>query len=66
MAAAAVQRNKNENFNTWLSEKLVRLNKDIDLDVFVSYIEGILEDDIDDEEKLESLAGLLGDILVGE
>ncbi|XP_064652852.1 coiled-coil domain-containing protein 43-like [Lineus longissimus] len=50
-------------FRDWLSKKLVDSNPDIDLDVFVSYIEGILEDDTSKDEKIESLNELLPSVL---
>lgn len=51
-------------FDTWLSEKLLNLNQDVDLDVFVSYISGILEADTPEDEKSESLFGILGELVV--
>ena len=51
-------------FNTWLSEKLLCINRDVDLDVFVEYITGILETDISRDDKNESLEGIIGEILV--
>ena len=53
-----------ENFNTWLSEKLLSFNKDVDLDVFVEYITGILETETSRDDKSESLEGIIGEILV--
>ena len=53
-----------ENFNTWLSEKLLSFNKDVDLDVFVEYITGILETETSRDDKNESLEGIIGEILV--
>ena len=53
-----------ENFSTWLSEKLLCINKDVDLDVFVDYITGILETDTSRDDKNESLEGIIGEILV--
>ena len=51
-------------FDTWLSEKLLFINKDVDLDVFVEYIMGILETDTSRDDKNESLEGIIGEILV--
>ena len=59
MAAPTSQR-----FDTWLSNKLLQLNQDVDLDVFVSYITGILEDETSDEDKNESLSGIIAEIFV--
>jgi len=51
-------------FNTWLAEKLLFINKDIDLEVFVEYITGILETDTSRDDKNESLEGIIGEIMV--
>jgi len=51
-------------FDTWLSEKLLIINKDVDLDVFVEYIRGILETDTSRDDKNESLEAIIGEILV--
>jgi len=51
-------------FDTWLSEKLLCINKDVDIDVFVEYITGILETDTHRDEKAESIEGIIGEILV--
>jgi len=53
-----------QGFNTWLSNKLLCINKDVDLDVFVEYITGILETDSSRDDKNESLEGIVGEILV--
>jgi len=53
-------------FNAWLSEKLLCINKDVDLDVFVEYITGILETDTSRDDKNESLEGIVSEILVGD
>ena len=52
-------------FDDWLSKKLLSFNTDVDLEVFVSYIHGILDTDEDTEDKTESICGLLGEIVVG-
>lgn len=46
-------------YDVWLTETLIATSSDIDTDVFVSYIVGILEDDEPNEEKEESITGLL-------
>ena len=51
-------------FESWLSEKLLSLNSDVDLDVFVSYITGILETESSLEDKKDSLLDIIGEILV--
>uniref|UniRef100_A0A182QX40 Coiled-coil domain-containing protein 43 n=1 Tax=Anopheles farauti TaxID=69004 RepID=A0A182QX40_9DIPT len=48
-------------FNKWLSTKLQA--KEVDANVFGSYITGILEGDENDEEKVEALEGILGGII---
>ena len=53
-----------EGFETWLTEKLLSVNPDTDTDVFVSYITGILEEESPQEEKKESLADILGQVVV--
>ena len=53
-----------ETFNTWLSKKLFEINKDVDLDVFVSYITGILETEISEDDRNESLSGILSEIVM--
>lgn len=52
-------------FPVWLSAKLQALNPDIDLEVFVSYIQGVLETETDREDTIESISGLLAEVLVG-
>ena len=51
-------------FDVWLAEKLTAVNADVDLDVFVQYIRGILESDSDKEDKIEAITGILGEITV--
>jgi hypothetical protein len=51
------------NFNTWLSDKLFKLNNDVDLEVFVSYITGILETETSHEDQHESLMDIISEIL---
>merc|ERR1712071_299581 len=47
-------------FDTWLSFKLKSL--DTDDDVFGSYIKGILEGEESQDEKIEAIEGILGEI----
>jgi hypothetical protein len=51
-----------DEFDTWLIIKLRSLNTDES--VFSSYIKGILEGDETEEEKNESLEGILSEITV--
>ena len=54
-----------EDFSVYLSDKLQKINPDVDLDVFVPYLTGILEtEDIDQEEREESIQGFLAEISV--
>jgi len=53
-----------EPYDKWLEEKLLSLNPEIDTDVFVTYIKGILDEDAPDDEKKESILDLLGEMLV--
>ena len=54
-----------EDFSVYLSDKLQKINPDVDLDVFVPYLTGILEtEDIDQEEMEESIQGFLAEISV--
>ena len=53
-------------FDSWLSDKLTKLNPDVDLEVFVSYIRGILEEESSDEEKGEAIEGFLAEITVSQ
>lgn len=48
-------------FSEWLGEKLRELNTDDS--VFGSYIVGILDSDETQEEKIEALQGILGEIV---
>ncbi|ESN96354.1 hypothetical protein HELRODRAFT_163408 [Helobdella robusta] len=54
----------NNRFDAWLSEKLLSFNPDTDLDIFVSYITGILETETVEDEKINSLSELLSELLV--
>ena len=49
-------------FDSWLSQKLLKINPDTDVDVFVSYIKGILEDE--DEELKEAITEILSQVVV--
>lgn len=51
-----------DEFDTWLNTKLQSLNTDES--VFSSYIKGILEGDETEDEKNESLEGILSEITV--
>ena len=52
-------------FDVWLTNTLLAASSDIDTDVFVSYIIGILEeDDTPDDEKKEGIFGLLSSVVV--
>ncbi|KAI0207690.1 hypothetical protein LSAT2_007671 [Lamellibrachia satsuma] len=53
-------------FDGWLSKKLLQINPDVDLEVFVSYIRSIVESEDDFEEASEALNGILGEIVEGE
>ena len=59
MAAAA-----DDKFSAWLAKTLTDLNGDVDTDVFVSYISGILDTETDDEEIKESIMGILSEVTV--
>ncbi|CAH1772875.1 unnamed protein product [Owenia fusiformis] len=49
-------------FEVWLGNKLKAINEDVDLDVFVQYIAGVLDGEEDDEEKIDSMSGLLEEV----
>lgn len=51
-------------FEAWLSKKLISLNSDIDLEVYVSYIVGILESEATDDAR-DSLASILSGMIGG-
>ena len=53
-------------FDAWLSKKLQQINPEVDLEVFVSYIKGILETETSDEDLRESIEGILGEIVVSK
>ena len=57
--AASVQ-----TYDSWLTERLLQLNPDTDTDVFVSYITGILEEDVPKEEKMESMTDFISQVVV--
>ncbi|CAL1540192.1 unnamed protein product [Lymnaea stagnalis] len=50
-------------FDIWLTERLKSASADIDTDVFVSYIIGILETESTDEEREESITELLASVV---
>lgn len=60
MAAASVS------FEDWLGERLTSLNPEVDTEVFVTYITGILETETDEEDTRESILGILGEVLEEE
>ena len=51
-------------FDGWLSKRLLKINPDVDLEVFVSYIRSIVESEDDVEEATEALNGILAEIVV--
>lgn len=51
-----------KSFESWLNKKLRELNTDES--VFCSYITGILDGDESEEEKIDSLEGILSEIIV--
>lgn len=51
-------------YDEWLSNKLLSLGEDVDAEVFVTYIIGLLDTDSSSDEKRESLQELLGQIMV--
>ena len=51
-------------FDGWLSKRLLQINPDVDLEVFVSYIRSIVESEDDVEEATEALNGILAEIVV--
>ena len=53
-----------EGFTEWLTDRLLQLNPEADTDVFVSYITGILEEDVPKDERRESLVDLIGQVVV--
>ncbi|KAK3088556.1 hypothetical protein FSP39_020568 [Pinctada imbricata] len=50
-------------FESWLEQKLLTLNPDVDTDVFVMYITGILDTEESIEDKKESLEDILGEVV---
>lgn len=54
-----------DEFDKWLGKKLISLNPEVDLDVFVQYIKGILETETEEDDILESMGGIMGEILDG-
>ncbi|CAC5386043.1 unnamed protein product [Mytilus coruscus] len=49
-------------FEEWLCAKLLSLDPEIDTDVFVMYINGILETDDSSDEKKESMSEILSEV----
>ena len=60
LTMAATTLEEAPDFDTWLSFKLKSL--DTDDDVFGSYIKGILEGEESQDEKIEAIEGILGEI----
>ncbi|XP_012940724.1 coiled-coil domain-containing protein 43 [Aplysia californica] len=50
-------------YDVWLTETLTAASADIDTDVFVSYIIGILDDDTPEEDKKEGITELLSGVV---
>ncbi|XP_046350910.1 coiled-coil domain-containing protein 43-like [Haliotis rufescens] len=50
-------------YEEWLAQKLISLNPDVDGEVFVTYISGILDTDTSNEEKKESLEGIIAEVV---
>lgn len=55
---------KQQPFEEWLCAKLLSLDPEIDTDVFVMYINGILETDDSSEEKKDSMSEILAEVFV--
>ena len=53
-----------DEFDSWLSQKLQKINPDVDLEVFVQYLRGILETDTSRDDKIDSILGLIEEITV--
>ena len=53
---------KQQPFEEWLCAKLLSLDPEIDTDVFVMYINGILETDDSSEEKKDSMSEILAEV----
>jgi hypothetical protein len=49
-------------FENWLKTRLKELK--IDVGVYLSYINGVLEDSIDDDEKRETLTDIISSLIV--
>ena len=49
-------------FENWLKTRLKELK--IDVGVYLSYITGVLEDSIDDDEKRETLTDIISSLIV--
>lgn len=59
-----INRAASVSFEDWLGERLTSLNPEVDTEVFVTYITGILETETDEEDTRESILGILGEVLV--
>merc|ERR550532_599343 len=51
-----------DEFDDWLSQKLTKICEDVDLEVFVQYIRGVVETETDLEDKTDSITDILGQI----
>lgn len=51
-----------EIFNNWLKSELKSLK--IDVNIYHSYLIGILEDNIDEDEKREMITDIIGGLVV--
>lgn len=49
-------------FENWLKTRLKELK--IDVSVYLSYITGVLEDSIDEDEKRETLTDIISSLIV--
>ncbi|XP_013399513.1 coiled-coil domain-containing protein 43 [Lingula anatina] len=54
---------RDSEFHTWLEDRLLKINPDIDLGVFVDYIQGVLETETDKDEMIDGISGLLGEVV---
>lgn len=64
MAASSMCRDESDQFMQWLESRLLQLNADLDVSVFVMYICGILESYSGYDDKKEVLLDIVGEIAV--
>ncbi|CAE1330592.1 unnamed protein product [Acanthosepion pharaonis] len=62
MAASSMCRDESDQFMQWLESRLLQLNADLDVSVFVMYICGILESYSGYDDKKEVLLDIVGEI----